>query len=90
MTDKLAEAIEALDAYFDGKRPTEVFSHGDAFIYKLLTAARAYHALPVVDVKDEKKCSEDSSWEYGSGYDDAIDYLRATYPNGLVWKKEVR
>lgn len=84
--DKLAEAISLYGDIFDKAPEVE---HP---IYDLVKAARSYHALPVVDESiranlPEVNVSGKSYW-HQLGWNACLDNLRATHPNGLVWKKE--
>jgi hypothetical protein len=82
MTDKLAEAIVAMEGY-------SKLGYATIDDAKLVTkAARKYHAIPVVDVDQIKRevVFPALSINRARGWLDCLDHLRATYPNGLKWK----
>ena len=58
---------------------------------EILEAARAYHDLPVVDVRKSEHAEDDSPYIRGmnDGNNNLWDYLRTTYPNGLRWIGEL-
>lgn len=75
MTDKLAEAIEMVSAYFEGKNPTYVFSNADIAVRELLIAARKYRNIRNILHESQENFERQFGWDSSAKwvYDDLRD-----------------